>query len=106
MIVRAVTLLKRCSIVVLLIGLLWILTKLQFWGGQEGGGTAEEARNDDPEPKIQPVDIVYTWVNGSDPQLLESIDYHTAKLQRTKVRSYLQHENTFLTFKYLQWTPL
>ena len=81
MIVRPVALLKQCSIIGLIIGLLWILTKL-FWG-QEGGGTAESTNY--PEPKIQPIDIVYMWVNGSDPALLESIDYHVEKLQQENI---------------------
>ena len=38
----------------------------------------------DPEPKVQPIDIVYMWVNGSDPDLLESIDRHVAMSELEK----------------------
>ena len=81
MFVRPVTLLRQCSIIGLTIGLpLWILTKL-FWSQE---GSTAEARND-PKLKILNVDIVYMWVNGSDPALLESIDYHVAKLQHQNI---------------------
>ena len=31
------------------------------------------------------IDVVYTWVNGSDPKLLESIEFHVAKLKQANI---------------------
>ena len=39
----------------------------------------------DLEPKDQLIDIVYMWVNGSDPVLLESIDQYVSKIGSNKI---------------------
>ena len=55
----------------------------------------------DPEPETPPVDIVYTWVNGTDPKLLESIEFHVAKLEQANISVEFQVKiSTFIKKSY------
>ena len=70
---------KRCSIMGLIVCMqLLILTKV--WRQE-----AFTPMMSDSEPETPPVDIVYTWVNGTDPKLLESIEFHVAKLKQANI---------------------
>lgn len=35
----------------------------------------------------EPIDVVYTWVNGSDPQFLKDLVYYSNKYERNEVDS-------------------
>ena len=86
-------LLKTCLFCALILCLLYTvvmwplgigLDKVKIWSRKTQPTKADQIpkveKRKDPEPTIQPIDIVYMWVNGSDPALLESINHHIAKL--------------------------
>ena len=80
MVYRQVAMWKRCSMMGLIVCMpLLILTNV--WRQE----AFTPAMMSDPEPDTPPVDIVYTWVNGSDPKLLESIEFHVAKLKQANI---------------------
>ena len=83
MVLRPLAKVKRRSLCGIIIGLLCAWAVLWSWS-QDVTLRMSESPPQDPEPKVQPIDIVYMWVNGSDPDLLESIDRHVAMSELEK----------------------
>ena len=84
MVLRTLIKLKRCSLCGIIIGPLCVWAVLWSSWSQDVTLLLSESPPPDPEPKVQPIDIVYMWVNGSDPDLLESIDRHVAMSELEK----------------------